>query len=80
MKTGGKTKFFFPRSPLLVEIERRCSFPDCGAKNLIGLTKDEAIEYRGFACTVCERWNDDSVKAGELPESWPSAGEEDRPN
>ena len=79
LKTDPKTKFFFPRSTLLVEIERRCSFPDCRAKNLVGLTRDEAIEYRGFDCTACERWNDDKVEGRELPDSW-IAREEPRPN
>jgi len=65
-----RQSFHFPRTPLLVEIERRCSFPDCAARNLIGLTKQEAIEYRGFDCNQCERWNDDGVKALELPDSW----------
>jgi hypothetical protein len=62
--------FHFPRTPLLVEIERRCGFPDCAARNHIGLTKQEASEYRGFECIQCERWNDDSVKQLELPDSW----------
>ena len=62
--------FYFPREVLLVEIERRCQFPDCGARNLIGLTKSEAIEYRGFDCSKCQRWNDDTVNPEALPESW----------
>jgi hypothetical protein len=62
--------FYFPREVLLVEIERRCQFPDCEARNLIGLTKAEAIEYRGFDCSKCERWNDDTVNPEALPESW----------
>jgi hypothetical protein len=64
------TSFEFPRETLLVEIERYCLFPDCGWRNRVGLTKSEAIEYRGFDCAKCERWNDDSVEAAELPESW----------
>jgi len=43
-KTERRQTFHFPREPLLIEIERRCAFSDCGAKNQIGLTKDEAIE------------------------------------
>jgi hypothetical protein len=80
MKSDGKTKLAFPRSVLLVEIDRRCSFADCGAKNLIGLTRDEAIEYRGFDCLRCQRWTDDRVGARELPDSWSSTDEELRPN
>lgn len=60
----------FPRQVLLVEIERYCAFPDCGARNGIGLTKSEVIGYRGFDCVKCERWNDDTVTADALPETW----------
>jgi hypothetical protein len=63
-------KFYFPREVLLVEIERRCRFADCNARNLIGLTKLEAIEYRGFDCSKCQRWNDDTVSPEALPDSW----------
>jgi hypothetical protein len=70
MKTKRQVNFHFPREPLLVEIERRCSFPDCGARNQLGLTKSEAIEYRGFDCTQCERWNDDRLSEREIPEAW----------
>jgi len=65
-----RQSFYFPRTPLLVEIERRCAFPGCAARNQIGLTKQEAIEYRGFECFQCERWNDDRLKELELPDSW----------
>ena len=65
-----RKRFHFPRTTLLVEIERRCLFPECAARNQIGLTKQEAIEYRGFECFQCERWNDDRVKEPELPDSW----------
>jgi hypothetical protein len=34
------------------------------------LTKDEAIEYRGFDCSQCERWNQDVLDQSELPPSW----------
>lgn len=68
--TKQRQSFHFPRTTLLVEIERRCVFPDCGAKNQIGLTKQEAIEYRGFECFKCERWNDDRASASEFPDSW----------
>jgi len=69
-KTERRQTFHFPREPLLIEIERRCAFSDCGAKNQIGLTKDEAIEYRGFECSKCERWNHDRLNQFELPDSW----------
>src|SRR5438105_12128441 len=65
-----RQRFHFPRTPLLIEIERRCAFSDCGAKNQIGLTKDETIEYRGFECSKCERWNHDRLNQFELPDSW----------
>ena len=70
MKTKRQVSFHFPRETLLVEIERRCQFSDCGARNHIGLTKSDVIEYRGFDCTQCERWNDDEVAQREIPESW----------
>jgi hypothetical protein len=60
----------FPRHLLLVEIERRCQFPDCDARNLIGLTKQEAIEYRGFECFDCESWNDDNLRPTDVPDWW----------
>lgn len=63
--------FVFPRDVLLVEIGRRCSFVDCAGRNQIGLTKAEVIEYRGFHCSHCERWNDDQLNQSELPDSWP---------
>ena len=70
MPTKRKQSFHFPRTTLLFEIERRCAFPDCDARNQIGLTKQEAIEYRGFDCFQCERWNEDRVSQLELPDSW----------
>ena len=70
MNPKRRINFHFPREPLLVEIDRRCTFPDCGARNQVGLTKSEAIEYRGFDCIQCERWNDDELKAGEVPGAW----------
>ena len=62
--------FHFPRQVLLIEIERYCQVADCRARNVISLTKQEAIEYRGFDCQKCEQWNSDAVNRGELPESW----------
>ena len=65
-----KQRFHFPRETVLVEIDRRCAFLDCEARNQIGLTKPEAIEYRGFECSKCKRWNNDWVNELELPETW----------
>jgi len=73
------SKFFFPRTPLLIQIERRCGFSDCGLKNQISLTKAEAIEYRGFNCSQCERWNEDQLTRLETPDSW-CADDEGRTN
>jgi hypothetical protein len=67
-----KRSFFFPRAVLVIGIERRCSFSDCGAANHLSLTKSEAIEYRGFDCNECGRWNTDSLIPSELPDSWKS--------
>jgi hypothetical protein len=74
MPSKRKQNFHFPRTTLLVELERRCEFADCKARNLIGLTKQEAIEYRGFACLQCERWNEDRASQSELPDSWTTPG------
>ena len=65
-----RSNFSFPREVLVIEIVRRCTFVDCALRNQIGLTKAEAIEYRGFHCSHCERWNDDQINQWELPESW----------
>ncbi len=61
---------FIPREILLVEIDRRCFFPDCNAKTLIGLTKQEASDYRGFDCSACKRWNDDNLSHKDVPDEW----------
>jgi hypothetical protein len=73
MQTKRKHSFHFPRTTLLIEIERRCKFPDCAARNQISLTKQEAIEYRGFECLQCERRNEDRLGHSELPGSWATA-------
>jgi hypothetical protein len=65
-----KQRLHFPRETVLVEIERRCASPDCETRNQVGLTKAEAIEYRGFECSKCKRWNNDRVNELELPETW----------
>ena len=70
MEVNRKQRFHFSRTTLLVEIERRCAFPDCQVRNQIGLTKQEAIEYRGFECCQCKQWNEDRVSSSELPNSW----------
>lgn len=59
-----------PREVLLVEIERRCADTRCNAKARIGLTKEEARLYCGFACARCERWNDDLLTERDAPEWW----------
>ncbi len=58
MQTKRKHSFHFPRTTLLIEIDQ------------IGLTKQEAIEYRGFDCFQCKRRNEDRVSRSELPDSW----------
>ena len=58
------------RDVLLVEIDRRCLFADCGARCFLGLTKQEALSYRGFQCLQCERWNDDWLTEKDIPEWW----------
>ena len=64
------TIIVIPREVLLVEIDRRCSFPDCNSRILIGLTKREAATYAGFECEQCRRWNDDELSEKEVPEWW----------
>ena len=58
------------RQVLLFEIERRCSFADCNQRVFLGLTKAEALAYRGFECTHCERWSDDSLMQRDVPDWW----------
>lgn len=58
------------RRVLLVEISRRCQLSNCNERVFIGLTKQEALEYTGFECRACERWNDDSLTRTEIPEWW----------
>jgi hypothetical protein len=59
-----------PREVLLVEIDRRCSFPDCDNRVGIGLTKQEAADYLGFECEHCKRWNDDKLLQRDIPDWW----------
>ena len=65
-----RATLFFPRDVLVIEIGRRCAGDECHARNLISLTKAEAIGYRGFNCSECETWNDDRVTQSEMPDSW----------
>ena len=65
-----RSQFSFPREVLVIEIDRRCAEGECRARNQISLTKAEAIRYRGFHCSECERWNDDRLSQSELPASW----------
>jgi len=58
------------REVLLFEIERRCFFPECNSRVFVGLTKQEAFDYHGFECVVCERWNDDVLKKSDVPDWW----------
>ena len=58
------------RQVLLFEIDRRCFFTDCNHRVFIGLTKPEAMEYRGFECSTCLRWNEDNLVRKDVPEWW----------
>lgn len=63
-------RIIIEREVLLFEIERRCSLDDCNERVFIGLTKSEAHNYKGFDCTVCERWNPDELKRTDIPDWW----------
>ena len=58
------------REVLLFEIERRCSFAECNQRVFLGLTKQEAQVYNGYECTLCERWNLDTLKKTDIPDWW----------
>jgi hypothetical protein len=58
------------RELLLAEIVRHCSFPECNAKVSIGLAKSDVLDYRGFECTHCKRWSDDTLSAQDIPDWW----------
>jgi hypothetical protein len=64
------SRIVVPRAVLLVEIERRCSDPQCKQKARIGLTKEEARHYTGFVCERCERETLDSLAEREVPVEW----------
>ncbi|MEP6635338.1 MAG: hypothetical protein ABJB97_01340 [Acidobacteriota bacterium] len=59
-----------PRAVLLIEIDRRCFFPGCGARISVALTREEAAAYAGFECAACGRWNEDKLVEKEVPDSW----------
>ncbi len=65
-----KQQLGFPRTVLLIEIERRCAAERCNERNRIGLTKPEAHAYRGFTCARCERWHDDVLSERDVPDWW----------
>ena len=62
--------FVFPRTVLLIEIDRHCLFTDCTARNFVGLTKAESRFYYGFECQRCGRWNNDQLSEKDVPEWW----------
>lgn len=65
-----KYKIVIPREVLLIEIERRCSLPDCNWRTRVGLTKEEAHAYTGFECERCKEWNEDQLTERDAPEWW----------
>lgn len=65
-----RQRIVFPREVLLVEVERRCAWPTCNARVRVGLTKEEARTYKGFECERCERWHDDWLSEGDVPDWW----------
>ena len=58
------------RELLLVEVERRCREPGCGARTRVPLTKEEARSYTGFECERCGRKNPDALTERDIPEWW----------
>ena len=63
-------RFVFPREVLLVEVERRCGEPVCGARARLSLTKAQARAYTGFECERCGRWYADALYERDIPEWW----------
>ena len=59
-----------PRELLLVEVERYCRDPACGARTGVGLTREEARVYAGFTCERCEREWPDALAERDVPEWW----------
>ena len=63
-------RLVFPREVLLVEVERRCGEPVCGARVKLSLTKALARAYTGFECERCGRWYADALTERDIPEWW----------
>jgi hypothetical protein len=63
-------RIVFPREVLLVEVERRCGEPLCGARMRVSLTKAQARTYTGFECARCGRWYADALSERDIPEWW----------
>src|ERR687890_1286821 len=63
-------RFVFPREVLLLEVERRCGEPVCGARVKLSLTKAQARAYTGFECERCARWFADALSERDIPEWW----------
>jgi len=63
-------RFVFPREVLLVEVERWCGEPLCGARTRISLTKGQARAYKGFECERCGRWYANALTERDIPEWW----------
>lgn len=63
-------RFVFPREVLLVEVERWCREPTCGARARLSLTKKQARAYAGFECGRCGRWYWDTLSPRDIPEWW----------
>jgi hypothetical protein len=63
-------RIVFPREVLLVEIDRRCGAADCGARQRVALTKEEARAYTGFECERCERRTEDVLVERDIPDWW----------
>ena len=68
------------RVVLHIEVPRYCRFADCTAKSNIGLTKEEAINYHGFECDQCKRWNEDILYEGDAPDWWPEISQGETSN
>jgi hypothetical protein len=65
-----RRRVFAPRELLLVEVERYCRDPQCGARTATGLTKEEARSYAAFTCARCEREWADELAERDIPEWW----------
>jgi hypothetical protein len=63
-------RIIFPREVLLIEVERRCGEPLCGARMRVSLTKAQARAYTGFECGRCGRWYADALSERDIPEWW----------